>query len=612
MKNTKVNKKIDFSQYDNVFCDSKQALEWAYKHNLPKKSIIRTSSPAMLCGNNNNIRNIDSRWTISEMKEFQTTIYQFTKDIYDASLSIPNIDRVTSLCVSQTAMQFQKFLFKAACLNEEDFIEKRLFLRVEGNGGLDGNNMNAPWDKILNNNPNFSSYTYTLQDDDWKKLTTKGVSVLNRIKLGGVETIIYRTMIKFMKWLPDRFFDRVALIPNENELVIETAAKLAMRGVKIEKIQPNKSDNIDKFCCMYERQILFQSIKKILNSRFSRWVSSPCIPQCESIFFEALDVQLDLLHSMSSKWNQTISNSNIKNKIVLTNSPGNFKGQALASACSALNIPIIAAQHGVTVEISDLHNEVSVKFDNTISDCVLSYNEKVCEIENKSYFSKAETFITGISSRHIRMKYSNKKHACTTPIVYITNNLYRGNFGLFGSWITDYKKFTNEQQFVTKVLGKVPHKVRYKTYPNDNRPYADNDPILSIVQNIRNIEVFNKKVDMRYLMAEHKVLVTFFATSTLGWAVMTGKPVVFINQVENGPLTEDALNGLSEGLFVFNDNEKDFHNKLCEFLSQPISEIEILWEKKKALREKMIYNYFSMYTSGAGARASKMILKKYL
>mgnify|MGYP006416518669 CR=1 FL=1 len=99
MKNTKVNKKIDFSQYDNVFCDSKQALEWAYKHNLPKKSIIRTSSPAMLCGNNNNIRNIDSRWTISEMKEFQTTIYQFTKDIYDASLSIPNIDRVTSLSI---------------------------------------------------------------------------------------------------------------------------------------------------------------------------------------------------------------------------------------------------------------------------------------------------------------------------------------------------------------------------------------------------------------------------------------------------------------------------------------------------------------------------------
>ena len=33
---------IDLSGYNSVFCDSTQAIEWAYRHGLPKESIIRS------------------------------------------------------------------------------------------------------------------------------------------------------------------------------------------------------------------------------------------------------------------------------------------------------------------------------------------------------------------------------------------------------------------------------------------------------------------------------------------------------------------------------------------------------------------------------------------
>jgi len=62
----------------------------------------------------------------------------------------------------------------------------------------------------------------------------------------------------------------------------------------------------------------------------------------------------------------------------------------------------------------------------------------------------------------------------------------------------------------------------------------------------------------------------------------------------------------------FNDDEDNFHINLKLFLSQPLSEIERLWQEKKVFRENIIREYFSLYSGGAGERAAKVILKEYL
>ena len=127
-----------------------------------------------------------------------------------------------------------------------------------------------------------------------------------------------------------------------------------------------------------------------------------------------------------------------------------------------------------------------------------------------------------------------------------------------------------------------------------------------------NIILFDKKIDMRYLIANNRIIITSGATSTLSWLVMSGKPVVFINRREKSPLSDDAYYNLSKGLFIFNDDEDNFHINLKLFLSQPLSEIERLWQEKKVFRENIIREYFSLYSGGAGERAAKVILKEYL
>ena len=66
--------------YDQVFCDSYEALKLAYNEGLNKNTIIRTSSPWMI--------NLKKYYTIREkiigekLKKLQNSISPFTIDIY--------------------------------------------------------------------------------------------------------------------------------------------------------------------------------------------------------------------------------------------------------------------------------------------------------------------------------------------------------------------------------------------------------------------------------------------------------------------------------------------------------------------------------------------------
>ena len=601
---------VDLSKYDNVFCDSLQALEWAYQNGLPRSATIKSSAPAMLWGKSENIHNIESRWSAKELEVFQSEILKLTEDMFDAALKISGIERELALVVSRSAHQFQRVIYKAACLESDDFTQPRLFVYVNGKSGSAGNIMNSLWDKILSHNSLFSMIVYTLKSDEWSASSVRDLSYWERFKVAGYEAIIYRLAIKLMKWLPDWMFTKEVLIPNENELNIEIASSLALRGVKISKVQLNHSSNFNNLTLNENTIKLYEEILPIMRKRVEDWVVPDAVEITMLLFKSHLEEQLKKFNSLVYEWEEVISKDIGMRRAVLMNAPGNMKGYAISYVCRKAGVPLIASQHGVTLEISKSHSILPIAFDSSAADVIFSYNSKIIDVERNTHFNKSKYYCVGMPLRHVRMKSSKKASNSTPPIVYISTNLY--HMGLSLSLKTDYSRAINEYDIISLVLSKIPHEVRYKTYPEDNRRYADEDPVLSCIRKADNIELFCKKIDMRYLVSEHSVLVTTCATSTLGWPIMSGKPVIFINQAQNNPLTDDALISLSEGIFVFNDNDENFHQDLLGFLSQPIDEIEKLWQEKKSKRQDMIRDYFSAYTSGAGSRAAKIILQEYL
>jgi len=158
----------NFSEFNNVFCDSLEALDWAYQHGLSREAKIYTCSPAMLWDEKKNIYNIEARWTAHELKKFQSSIKKLTEDIFDAALEVPGVERELAITISQTAYQFQKTIYKAACLGEKDFTDSRLFIYADGKTGAMGNIMNSPWEGLLASNPLFSMVSYTLKNPEFK------------------------------------------------------------------------------------------------------------------------------------------------------------------------------------------------------------------------------------------------------------------------------------------------------------------------------------------------------------------------------------------------------------------------------------------------------------
>ena len=181
-----------FAKYKTIFCDSVQALEYAYQNGLPKSAIVKSSAPAMLWDKKININNIEARWTTGELEKFQEGVQELTECVFDSILSIPGVEREIALSVTDVVYRFQKIIYKAACLDESDFTDPRLFIYVDGETGPSGNIMNSPWDQLLSPNPLFSMVNYTLRNDNWNQLTTQGISYWSRYKIAGFETIVYR------------------------------------------------------------------------------------------------------------------------------------------------------------------------------------------------------------------------------------------------------------------------------------------------------------------------------------------------------------------------------------------------------------------------------------
>ena len=601
---------MNLSEYNNVFCDSKESIDWAYRNGLPKDALIRTSSPAMLFEGNSYVQHLESRWSVKELSQFQSSIKKLSEDVFDAAMSVKDIELEKAIAISQSSIIFQKILYKAACLNDDDFIKPRLFIYVDGNIGPAGNVMNSPWDELLKSNPLFSMVNYTLKNDEWNVLTTQGVSYLQRLKVAGYKTIVFRLAVKLMKKLPNFVFTRELIMPNENELNIEIAYSLALHGVKVTEIcsEPMHDNNV-----VLEKNImeLYDAVMPIMYKRIKLWVVESAVGPTMKLFMSHLKEYIKNFELQVSGWKNFFVNSSSLRQLVLMNAPGNIKGQTLSYICRKKGIPFIATQHGVTAEINKFHSEVSVGYESGIADAVFYYNSKCAEVKGSSHFSRSKNYIVGMSSRHIRMKKDKLFEKSLAPIVYVSTNLYRGNMGHLSTWHTDYDRALQEIQIVTDVLDKLPHKVLYKTYPEDNRRYADQDPVLNYVSNSKNITLFDKKIDMRYLIANHRVVVTSGATSTLSWPVMSGKPIVFINRKEKSPLSDDAHISLSKGLFVF-DDDNNLHSNLKNFLSQPLTDIERLWKRKEGARKEMIREYFSEYNNGSGKRAAQIILKEYL
>jgi hypothetical protein len=69
---------------------------------------------------------------------------------------------------------------------------------------------------------------------------------------------------------------------------------------------------------------------------------------------------------------------------------------------------------------------------------------------------------------------------------------------------------------------------------------------------------------------------------------------------------------MEQNLFLFDTEAPGAFDRMRDFLSQSIEDIERQWQDRAAAREKMITNFFDIGASNAGVRAARIIRKSKL
>jgi len=587
-----------FFDHKIAFCDSLEAIEIAKKSGLPEDCLIKTSSPAVLLDKAHKTVQVDSHWDLNKFKRLDSSVYSFVNKVYKETSLHPDIASFAH-AIARFSFNFPLFIYKASCIEKDDLLEKRIIIEIEHTN----KKINAPWKILLANNRN-AEYIKIKCNANNDTLEASKIPFFDRVRIGGLESIFYKLSTSSFSMLPNFFFKGDIFVSKGNELITEVCFELIKKRYRIREIKPVK----------FEVKVLddeFENIKKVLNKIIDEFIKTQVITElvdvCRDYYFQELKDFLDSFVSLKFGWRETLIKTPVSNNIIFNNSPSSIQGISLFES-SRDNDLIISAQHGVTDEISKTAKKGMVAMEVNASDLFLAYNEEEVIASNKSAFKKGKSVAVGMSIKHLRMSQNYSFFESTCPIVYVATDLYRGNNG-HGGRLTDFDKAQSEIAFIENVLAKLPHKVLYKPYPEQNVRYPDINPIFDAVDKTKNIDLYEKKVDMRYLIMRHKVIITSSATSTVSWPMLSLKPMIFINSQKRAPLNKEAYASFKKGVFMFDEEHPDFYRKILELLTLPISEIEYLSNKMSFERNKTIKSFFTKYNGGAGKRSLRLLEK---
>ena len=173
--------------------------------------------------------------------------------------------------------------------------------------------------------------------------------------------------------------------------------------------------------------------------------------------------------------------------------------------------------------------------------------------------------------------------------------------------VTEKVSVAWEIGIVDEVLSRLPHQVLFKPYRAVR--YPDGNPIHDAARNCANIEVFEERIDLRYLLGRTRLLIVSHAASTLSWCLLSRRPVVFLDSEKQSPLYPEVREALRQGTFWFDADASRFTERLRNFLSRPLEDIEGEWEERIPARDLFIERFVGNPDGQAGRRAADAIAK---
>jgi hypothetical protein len=300
--------------------------------------------------------------------------------------------------------------------------------------------------------------------------------------------------------------------------------------------------------------------------------------------------------------------------VLLTNGLFGPAGAQAYGLCRRRGIQVVEFEHGVTAGISALTDLKLAEGQVPTGDLILvvSNNAARAFAANRKRDTPVPVglpdCVRGMRHATLQRRLARKalnigpRHFC---IMHVSALLYAGNLRPGLGTPSESTTYEIDRTLIEDVYASLPHRVVFKQYPTQRFPYEPGyQEMFRLAPNVS----VTKEEDFRYIRAAADVIVTVTPTSTLGWCVGTGKPLVWLDSGIINPLSRDDLRDAFCQAFLFVSlDDSDWPEQLKALLQRDPATIAADWRKRAPAREALLRNVIAG-PEHAGRRAADLIV----
>jgi hypothetical protein len=347
-----------------------------------------------------------------------------------------------------------------------------------------------------------------------------------------------------------------------------------------------------------------------------------CLTEQERIAIR--DVACDWLSSALARaradWPAVVQHVDAKiepGQVVLTSGLFGPSGTMVYAALRRRGATVVDFEHGVTMGIS-AHSERKLDFTEAAScDVLLCCSEAAAQAFSSARnvpVRRVEAIGLADQTRclfrpRIQRLLSRRRLGLTgsqTTVLHVSTWPHYGNMRPGFGTPTETVVADTERTLVEEVYPKIPHRVVYKPYPTQRFPHEP--PLESRLRLAPNL-AFCPPEDLRYLRAAADVIVTGTPTSTLGWVVGAGVPVVWLASRRVFPLRDAACEAaFSEAFLTVDMDAADWRERLVALLSRSLDELQRDWRAREGARRPLLERAVIGPPGETGRRGANIVL----
>lgn len=304
-----------------------------------------------------------------------------------------------------------------------------------------------------------------------------------------------------------------------------------------------------------------------------------------------------------------------ENATIVTHALSSPISALVAETCRRQGITLVGAEHGLAKGISYLSNMRTEASEVQNADWFL-YCAPAGDVNNFGS-AKSHSYVVGLPDQVRRLQrpvlqrwLARRRLGLGTrePVVMHVSTLpYQGNMRAGPGSVPETTTFRLDRTLIEDVYAKLPHRVIFKQYPTQR--FVHEPSYEGLMRKMPNV-IYVKDEDFRYIRAAADVIVTLNPTSTLGWCVGTGVPIVWLDSKWIAPLADERMRERFRGAFLSVDlDDERWSEDLRILLSRPLEAIRSDWNARAAARDALYRDAITGPDGVMGKRAASFLAK---